>query len=191
MYKKAGIIVGILMIIVAIVIYIIAKNAMGSGDTGESTASSVESTTIAVVETPTPVTAEPVVAPQTTAAVTQSTPAPVESTQAPMQSTQAPMQSTQAPMQSDIPLVEINGATLPEFVDESDMGTVVGRHIYSRNGQVLFSLMINTTTHGQIEYFTTLKNYNLTDGTKLSVELRTYKAQSGTFPSIISVSLLS
>lgn len=177
MYKKAGIIVGILMIIVAIVIYIIAKNAMGSGDTGESTASSTESTTIAVVETPTPVTAEPVVAPQTTAAVTQSTPASVE--------------STQAPMQSDSPLVEINGATLPEFVDESDMGTVVGRHIYSRNGQVLFSLMINTTTHGQIEYFTTLKNYNLTDGTKLSVELRTYKAQSGTFPSIISVSLLS
>ena len=63
-------------------------------------------------------------------------------------------------------------------------------NIYERNGQLIYSLLINTTVNGQLEYFTTLKNYNIADGTQVECSLRTFTTASGaSYPSIISVTI--
>lgn len=195
MYKKAGIIVGILLIVVAIVIFLIANavsNKSANSDTGSSnattsaseqvnqpvsTAGTSATTPVVITETEPAKTTTPVVAPatSTTAATTTNT----------------TPQETQAPVQSGSSLVEIEVTTLPEHTNETDVGTVVGRKVYALNGQIVYSLLINTTTHGQLEYFTNLTNYNIEDGTLLDLSLRVFHTSSVSYPSIISVSVKS
>lgn len=172
MYKKAGIVISIALVIIAIVIFLIA-NAVNSSNSEPSDLSDVTTTT--------------------TQAATQSTKAPVVQTNVAPTTTapQVPVvdNTTQAPVTSNTAgnLTVIDSSTLPSYVDSSDIGTVVGRKVYAYNGQVLFALTINTTMNGQLEYFTTLTNYNLTDGTRVEVDVRTYQASTGSFPSIIAV----
>ena len=218
MYKKAGIIISITLILLALGIFIIASLVSGDGSTSDTEQSGINAPAQTAVSNQvapgTPVnttaqttmgTAAPVVSPvqtTTTAAVTKPTPTDIEQpaeqdtssaqTQGTTQTEQSPAQQAGASLTADQAIItKIEASTLPSYSDESDFGTVVGRKIYAYNGQLIFSLLINTTTHGQLEYFTTLTNYNLADGERLEVTLRVYQAQNGNFPSIISVSSAS
>ena len=204
MYKKAGIIVGILIIVVAVAIFIIASAAQ-NGDKEpvavKNTAQTAQVQTSAAIETATPIT-------QATAAVTQA-PVTIDPVVAPATETtvittyelsQVPettsfnavefttSETTQAaPTQVNSQFVELDYNTLPAYVDTTDVGTVVGHKVYAYNGQVIYSLLINTTTNGRLEFFTTRANYELADSTRVNLEIRIYTASSGNFPSIISV----
>lgn len=192
MYKKAGIIVGGLIIIITIVLFVIASNASKQDNNTEDIPTT--STTQTQGTQQTQQTQSPVVAPQTQMTTTvqttttqaTTTQPPVEETQ-PVEQTQPVETQPQAPATNGTELIKIDAGSLPTHTDTTDIGTVVGRNVYSYNHQVIYSLMINTTTHGQIEWFTTLTNYNLADGTRLECSIRTFNAQSGAFPSIISV----
>ena len=184
MYKKAGIIIGGLLIIIAIVIFVIASNASKTEETPD-----IPTMTTTTNQTPPQQTPPPIVAPHTT--TTQpitTTPAPIEQTQ-PITTTPAPVEQTQPEEtpSTGSAIIKIDASSLPAYADTTDIGTVVGRNVYSYKHQVIYSLVINTTTHGQLEWFTTLTNYNLADGTRLECSIRTFNAQSGAFPSIISV----
>ena len=196
MYQKAGIIIGGLLIIIAIVIFVIASNASKTEETPD-----IPTMTTTTNQTPPQQTQPPIVAPHTTTTQAITTPAPIEQTQ-PITTTPAPVEQTQpitttpAPVEQTQPeetpstgsaIIKIDASSLPAYVDTTDIGTVVGRNVYSYKHQVIYSLVINTTTHGQLEWFTTLTNYNLADGTRLECSIRTFNAQSGAFPSIISV----
>lgn len=190
MYKKAGIIVGGLIIVIAVVIFVIASNASKKAENPDGeipVATSTVQTTVSHTQTP-------VVAPvETTQATTQTTTQtqgtqPVETQ--PVETQQTQPEATQ-PVVDSTAFVKIDPASLPAYTDETDLGTVVGRNVYSYNHQVIYSILINTTTHGQLEWFTTLTNYNIADGTKLECTIRTFNAsQTGTFPSIISVTAI-
>ena len=185
MYKKAGIIVGGLIIIVAVVIFIIASNANKTEDT-QSDIPVATQTTQSTQGTPAQ-TQTPVVAPVETVQTTQATQStqPVETQ--PVETQQTQPEATQ-PVVDSTAFVKIDPASLPTYTDETDLGTVVGRNVYSYNHQVIYSILINTTTHGQIEWFTDLVGYNTADGTKLECTIRTFNAaQTGAFPSIINV----
>lgn len=203
MYKKAGIIVGIAVIVIAIVIFLIANAASKSDN--NSTAQPVNS----VTQSTTQVTQGNIAPPPVSNANTGNTlPAPVQSTSAATSASAvvAPVVTTtpsttqsavpvknepvdsNAPVQSNFSLVEIDSATLPAYTDEDDVGTVVSRKVYAYNGQIVYSLLINTTTHGQLEYFTTLTNYNIEDRTMLNLRLRVFNASNGSYASIITVS---
>lgn len=188
MYKKAGIIVGGLIIIVAVVIFIIASNANKTENT-QSDIPVATQTTQSTQGTPAQ-TQTPVVAPVETVQTTQATQStqPVETQ--PVE-TQPAQTEVAPPVVDSTAFVKIDPASLPAYTDETDLGTVVGRNVYSYNHQVIYSVLINTTTHGQLEWFTTLTNYNIADGTKLECTIRTFNAsQTGTFPSIISVTAI-
>ena len=185
MYKKAGIIVGGLIIIIAVVIFIIASNVNKNKDKPDDIPTTSKTAQVQSQDVPTaskkPVTPSqpPVVAPPT-----EHTPVSSSSV---VQSQPVQSQPETPTQPTGSVLVTIDGSTLPAFADVSDIGTVVGRNIYSYNHQVIYSLVINTTTNGQIEWFTTLTNYNIADGTRLECQIRVFNASSGAFPSVISV----
>ncbi len=191
MYKKAGIIVGGLIIVVAVVIFIIASNANKTEDT-QSDIPVATQTTQSTQGTPAQ-TQTPVVAPVETVQTTQATQStqPVETQPVETQQTQPAQTEVAPPVVDSTAFVKIDPASLPAYTDETDLGTVVGHNVYSYNHQVIYSILINTTTHGQIEWFTDLVDYNTAVGTKLECTIRTFNAaQTGAFPSIISVTAI-
>lgn len=202
MYKKAGIVVGITCFVLAIVIFVIVTFVTKNGDKPEgqtSTPQTSQSQQVSNKPTQTePQQTQPVVTePQQTQPV-ETTPAqssaaqvaPVTSVDTSVQTEPVqtePVDTPQAP--ADV-LTLIAPESLPAHTDTTDIGRVVGRNIYERNGQLIYSLLINTTVNGQLEYFTTLKNYNIADGTQVECTLRTFTTASGaSYPSIISVTI--
>ena len=196
MYKKAGIIVGIAVIVIAVVIFLIANAASKSDNSStaqpvNSVAQSTSQVTQGNVAPPPVSNATP--AQSTTMATSASAVvAPVVTTTSYTTQSAAPVENepvdNSAPAQSSLSLVEIDSTTLPTYSDEDDVGTVVARKVYAYNGQIVYSLLINTTTHGQLEYFTTLTNYNIADRTMLNLRLRVFNATNGSYASIIAVS---
>lgn len=195
MYKKAGIIIGIAIIVIAIVIFLIASAASksGEGTTSQVTTSVSEVASQPVQNTSSAAnTAVPTPPAQTTAATSAAVVAPVVTTTTSVASSAEPVESTpvesqDTTVQTGASLIEIDSSTLPAYVDETDVGTVVGRRVYAYNGQVIYSLLVNTTVHGQLEYFTTLVNYNIADGTRVSLDLRVFNASNGSYVSVISM----
>lgn len=205
MYKKAGIVVGIACFVLAIVIFVIVTLVTKNGDKPEGQTSTPQTSQSQQVSNK-PTQTEPQ---QTQPVVTQQT-QPVETTPAQSSAAQvAPVTSVDTSVQTepvqtepvqtepvDTPqapadvLTLIAPESLPAHTDTTDIGRVVGRNIYERNGQLIYSLLINTTVNGQLEYFTTLKNYNIADGTQVECTLRTFTTASGaSYPSIISVTI--
>lgn len=185
MYKKACIVVGVLLIVAAVAIYFIVSAVQNKSEEPTPDVSTVTSTQVSSV-TPTqpPIQTPQVVQPSTTqSAVAEQT--PLETTTNVPETTSS---AVQEPATVDgTTIIALDPEKLPAYTDTTDVGRVVGHNVYSYNGQVLFSLLINTTMNGQIEYFTTLRNYQLADGTQLNCELRIYSSTSGYYPSIISV----
>ena len=184
MYKKAGIIVGILLVVVAIAIYLIVSHIQSRSDDPKdglaNTSSVVQVASTSSAAPKPPIQQSPVIQPdQSSTSANASTSS--ESAPAEMPSTPEPADTA-----GNMILLDVN--KLPAYADVEDVGTVVGHNAYSFNGQVLFSLLINTTTNGQIEYFTTLTTYQLADNTRVNVKLRVYNSTSGSYPSIISIS---
>lgn len=177
MYKKAGIVVGILLIVAAIAIYLIVSSIMNKRENEGDTQSTP--TSQAVQSTPTQ---------SSTNTPSQSIPIQTSPTQ-PIQPSTSEETSNTEPVPAGTSIVLLDAEKLPAYADVSDVGTIVGHNVYSYSGQVIFGLLINTTTNGQIEYFTSLKNFQLEDGTRLNCELRVYTSNSGNYPSIISISV--
>lgn len=179
MYKKAGIIVGVLLVIAAIAIYLIVSSIMNNSEEPEGSVSS--DTTSQVVET---------VATQATTTSTQEQSVPVQTSPiVPIETTTTEPEPVQ-PAPSGDNIILLDADKLPAYTDTEDVGTIVGHNVYFYKGQVIFSLLINTTTNGQIEYFTSLRNYQLEEGTRLNCELRVYSSTSGTYPSIIGITAI-
>ena len=196
MYKKAGIIVGIAVIIVAVVIFLIA-NAASKSDSNSTAqpVNSIAQVTSQVTQgniAPPPVSNATPVQATTMATSVSAVVAPVVTTTSYTTQSAAPVENepvdSNAPVQFGASLVELDSTTLPAYSDEDDVGTVVSRKVYAYNGQIVYSLLINTTTHGQLEYFTTLTNYNIADRTMLNLRLRVFTATNGSYASIIAVS---
>ena len=207
MYKKAGIVVGVACFVLAIVIFVIVTLVTKNGDKPEGqsstpqTSQSQQVTTkpqqTQLVETTSqqtqPVETKPIqssaaqVAPVTSIDTTVQT-EPVQTE--PVQTEPVQTEPVDASQTSADVLTLIAPDSLPAHTDTTDIGRVVGRNIYERNGQLIYSLLINTTVNGQLEYFTTLKNYNIADGTQVECSLRTFTTASGeSYPSIISVTI--
>lgn len=207
MYKKAGIVVGVACFVLAIVIFVIVTLVTKNGDkpseqsstpqTSQSQQVTTKPQQTQPVETTSqqtqPVETKPIqssaaqVAPVTSIDTTVQT-EPVQTE--PVQTEPVQTEPVDASQTSADVLTLIAPNSLPAHTDTTDIGRVVGRNIYERNGQLIYSLLINTTVNGQLEYFTTLKNYNIADGTQVECSLRTFTTASGaSYPSIISVTI--
>lgn len=207
MYKKAGIVVGVACFVLAIVIFVIVTLVTKNGDKPEGQSSTPQTSQSQQVTTKPqqtqpvettsqqtqPVETKPIqssaaqVAPVTSIDTTVQT-EPVQTE--PVQTEPVQTEPVDASQTSADVLTLIAPDSLPAHTDTTDIGRVVGRNIYERNGQLIYSLLINTTVNGQLEYFTTLKNYNIADGTQVECSLRTFTTASGaSYPSIISVTI--
>ena len=217
MYKKAGIVVGVACFVLAIVIFVIVTLVTKNGDKPEGQSSTPQTSQSQQVTTKPqqtqpvettsqqtqPVETKPIqssaaqVAPVTSIDTTvqtepvQTEPVQTEPVQTePVQTEPVQTEPVDASQTSADVLTLIAPDSLPAHTDTTDIGRVVGRNIYERNGQLIYSLLINTTVNGQLEYFTTLKNYNIADGTQVECSLRTFTTASGaSYPSIISVTI--
>ena len=212
MYKKAGIVVGVACFVLAIVIFVIVTLVTKNGDKPEGQSSAPQTSQSQQVTTKPqqtqpvettsqqtqPVETKPIqsseaqVAPVTSIDTTvQTEPVQTEPVQTePVQTEPVQAEPVDASQTSADVLTLIAPDSLPAHTDTTDIGRVVGRNIYERNGQLIYSLLINTTVNGQLEYFTTLKNYNIADGTQVECSLRTFTTASGaSYPSIISVTI--
>ena len=178
--KKAGLVVGLLMVVISVVIYFIAKGVGNMNEQG--TQAGTQTTTKAVV---------------TTTPVAVTTPAPESVTQPPIviqppetQVVITTTASTSAPVDKEQSFVVIEPTTLSKYVDSTVKGTVSGKSVYYYNTQLIYSLSITTAEYGTLEYFTTAKNYEMTVGTQVIVTLRSYVKSSGSkIPSILQVTL--
>lgn len=205
MYKKAGIVVGITCFVLAIVIFVIVTLVTKNGDK-PSEQSSTPQTSQSQQVTTKPQQTQQTQPQQTQPQQTQpaeTTPAQSSAAQVapvtsidttvqtePVQTEPVQTEPVDTPQTSTDVLTLIAPDSLPAHTDTTDIGRVVGRNIYERNGQLIYSLLINTTVNGQLEYFTTLKNYNIADGTQVECTLRTFTTASGaSYPSIISVTI--
>lgn len=202
MYKKAGIVVGVACFVLAIVIFVIVTLVTKNGEKPEGQSSTPQTSQSQQVTTK-PQQTQPV---ETTSQQTQPVETkPIQSSAAqvapvtsidttvqtePVQTEPVQTEPVDASQTSADVLTLIAPDSLPAHTDTTDIGRVVGRNIYERNGQLIYSLLINTTVNGQLEYFTTLKNYNIADGTQVECSLRTFTTASGaSYPSIISVTI--
>lgn len=177
MYKKAGILITLIIVVLAVVVFLFASNAgkekpdnggkpTSQGEVLDKSTKGTLNEEISEPKTQVNGTVPPVIAPQVT-----------------------DNEQTSAIVPEEDKIIRINVESLPEYTDSSDVGTVVGHQVYAYTGQVAYVLLINTTTNGQLKWFTTLTNYQIPEGTRVNCKVRTYKAQSGTFPAIITVSL--
>lgn len=180
MYKRAGITICILILLVEVVIFLIVKGCSADKPTETSGTAPVSSSATA-----------PSV-PDTSIAVT--TPAP-ETTTVPAPASEVP--HTTEPTETSAPvttsqdnLILIKPDSIPKGTDVQDVGTIVGKKVYARGNSLITSLLINTTTCGQIEYFGTLNDYNVAEGTRVNCKVRVFKTEGGTeYKAVISLSL--
>lgn len=190
MYKKAGIVICALILILEVAIFFIVKGCSADKASDSNISSSATTTTTTVKQT-TPTETAPT-AIQTTTSVSApetSAPAPETSAPAPEASAPAPEASAPAPENPDT-LILINPESIPKGTDIQDIGTVVGKKVYVRNGNLLTSVLINTTTCGQIEWFGTLTDYNMSEGTRVKCNIRIFRTEGGSeYKALISVAL--
>lgn len=192
MYKKAGIVVGILCFVLAIIVFVIVSVVTKQDEKPWTSSTPTTSAVTQTIKEQTPVEQTTQITQTTTTtnvtSAAQVAPVVTTTTTATEAATSAP-EDAQQPVLQQGTLVLVAPEGLPaNYTDTTDIGRVVGRNIYAYNGQVIYSLLINTTVNGQLEYFTTLKNYNIPDGTQVDCTLRVFTNSSGsTFPSVISV----
>ena len=176
MYKKAGIVICALILILEVAIFFIVKGCSADKASDSNISSSATTTTTTVKQT-TPTETAPT-AIQTTTSVS-----------APETSVPAPETSAPATENPDT-LILINPESIPKGTDIQDIGTVVGKKVYVRNGNLLTSVLINTTTCGQLEWFGTLTDYNMSEGTRVKCNIRIFRTEGGSeYKALISVAL--
>ena len=197
MYKKAGIVICALILILEVAIFFIVKGCSADKASDSNISSSATTTTTTVKQiTPTETaptaiqTTTSVSATETSAPATEtSAPAPETSAPAPEASAPAPETSAPAPENPDT-LILINPESIPKGTDIQDIGTVVGKKVYVRNGNLLTSVLINTTTCGQLEWFGTLTDYNMSEGARVKCNIRIFRTEGGSeYKALISVTL--
>lgn len=180
MYKRAGITICVLILLIEVVIFLVVKGCSADKPAETSGTASVTSSSS---ETSAPVTST---AATTPASEVTTIPAPASA----IEHTTKPAETSAPVTTSQDSLILIKPDTIPQGTDVQDVGTVVGKKVYVRGDSLITSLLVNTTTCGQIEYFGTLNDYNLAEGTRVKCEVRVFKTEAGTeYKAVISLAL--
>ena len=190
MYKKAGIVICALILILEVAIFFIVKGCSADKASDSNISSSATTTTTTVKQT-TPTETAPTAIQTTTSVSSPETSAPAPETSAPATETSVPAPETSAPAtENPDTLILINPESIPKGTDIQDIGTVVGKKVYVRNGNLLTSVLINTTTCGQLEWFGTLTDYNMSEGARVKCNIRIFRTEgSSEYKALISVTL--
>lgn len=187
MYKRAGITICVLILLIEVVIFLVVKGCSAdkpsetSGTASTPSSTPVVSTTVPTITTSFSENSVPV----TTAGAT-TVPAPASE----VEHTTKPAETSAPAAANQDSLVLIKPDTIPQGTDVQDVGTIVGKKVYVRGSSLITSLLVNTTTCGQIEYFGTLNDYNVAEGTRVKCQIRVFKADNGSeYKAVISLAL--